>query len=1139
MAGQHEKASSYCSTFTADCINSRRCFMTGEYCSKQINIQKERARLHADNKINAFVIMNFSNMSDVVYKWRLKTFIESLKKLLYFSGDKIYCMPESTQECPEELKVCNQGGQDSHNHSKTSSQWEPVKEINVVRADSNYASNYVICNRVCQQMQIADLIIVDVSSENTNVFYEFGMAVAFQKMILPICYSESFFEMKVPDAIVQGEKKWQKALEMLGADEREEKEKKKEEIPSILDKISRFKRHIDCYPWRRTLFENYGIRYRSEKDSNCITEIEQEQRLDEKQGKDRERALDEIKSKVSELQVTQYLDYEEARRTSYGFTDIQYSRFPYIEKLKEDGPCIGELIYNRLKNTYNNARYKDNTLVVYTMDGFLNESQAGLCIINFFKNITVQMKEEHCFCGDRVGVLVQANTIPENVKDAKTEKNLLYGVGEIIHIGMNQALYTAAKEKIKPKDFLKIKNDFLENESGEAKNNYWKSDVIQFVKNHIRNKSILIYPNTPVYVNRVKNGLQKDIFNVENGGEYSLRHCFCLYHVMLQTLKYTNELVVDISKNSLQSLFWLGAAHGSDIYSITVQHEESEQERTILTGSPEKKERSIFDVSGLWAAILRSHDTEGFYHQLELAQRGIEQHSKLMPKDTEHYEERLKEYLYKDNQKFLEMDIEKIDVVKEITALFHEKNQREEKAMESYYRDRFWKPMLRYNQLQIYLPQVDDVNAQDNEPRLHTVKWDVDAIAALSHYLSKRKLIGEYSFKTLKKGVADFKAKKANFITVGSDAQPLTASMDSSAEKTESLAEYIYHQIKNGSGDVKSGKELIHKKHEINKQFACPGKSPNCRIFKGFACIDDHSRILLTQTPQSTCFGCLEKTRQFFPRKSAASFYHDENEIPENECTLKNTENVHIQLAQLVLWREVPQNRQDKVLFQVALTGASGPSTFALSALLVDDGQKEETFKLPNEFHYISSSENENTQSILNTRIGANLLSRLQEHIREKFMDTYFEELKKELNKPDKHSTSDVEKQFITQMRYAAAMYLSTVLYQYFLPFLSMEDECRLYNGMCFFISSMIAVGIPIIPTEESHKKNYKVFCRNVADVVSNVLKDILHKFRGVEALYQVEVLVDGETNCDSRKVLSIKELEGSYHSSVNCLFVR
>ena len=75
-----------------------------------------------------------------------------------------------------------------------------------------------------------------------------------------------------------------------------------------------------------------------------------------------------------------------------------------------------------------NGREKDpyNTVVIYTMDGFLNEEQAGQCIINFFYNMTLQMKLSHCFCGDRVGILVQVEDVFDKPKDTKTGQELFY-----------------------------------------------------------------------------------------------------------------------------------------------------------------------------------------------------------------------------------------------------------------------------------------------------------------------------------------------------------------------------------------------------------------------------------------------------------------------------------------------------------------------------------------------------------------------------------------------------------------------------------------------------------------------------------------------------------------------------------------
>ena len=821
------------------------------------------------------------------------------------------------------------------------------------------------------------------------------------------------------------------------------------------------------------------------------------------------------------------------------------------------------------------------------------------------------MKEEHCLCGDRVGVLIQGNVIPEDVKDAKTDKNLLYSVGEIIRIGMNQATYVSSKEKIKPEDFLATTDQTMQdNLSNEEKNgDGWRKDIIRFTKEHIRNKSMSIYPDNPIYVNRVKNGLQKDILSVSgknkknifaNRGkkDNSLENYFCLYHVMLRTLKYTNEIVVDISRNSLQSLFWLGAAHGSEIYAITVRHEENDEERVITTGAPKKRERDIFDVSGLWAAILRSNDTEGFYRQLALVQFGIEQHTKFMIKNLGYYGDRFLEYLYKTVHDIPEEDLsEDAPQIKKtgnhrqstkhvaeagtlpacvdgcsgrdlflvgIKKDLDQKEREEAQSLESYYRDRFWRPMLKYNQLRIYLPQVDDMDLVDEEPRLHIVKWDVDAVAALSRYLSKRKIIGEYHFQTLPKDTADEGATNLNFICVGDAARPLVRKNNSADRQsaTESLAENIYSKIKPDSESFGT-KQMCNVIHERDMIEGTPcvimGKGRSL-TYKGFTRFGSKPpEGVYTQLPYSICYAHAWKNNHENSAKGTdvpKNYYHNLMEIQRGSCEFRNNgDRHHIQIAQLILWREVPKDKHGKVYYRVALTGASGPATFALAALLVDDEQKIDIFKE-------KSNDSVKRRAELEEMADKRLLSHLQENIRKKLMEVYLKKLDEALNalsiKVTKRTKENenyicrigcgIEKNqkvaYITRVKHAASIYLSTLLYQYFFPFLSIEDEHRICNGMRTYISDMMASGLSPFalnypPNEDKRSKaisNKSV--REVAALVTSVLEEVLKSFRGIEAFYQVKVYVDEKQNRDTRKVKDICELKDASTSPVNCLFV-
>ena len=104
--------------------------------------------------------MNYSSMSYIMYVSLIKPFIEGLKKHLFIDSKK------------NRIACCSKPS----NYHKPSG-FTSVEKIHVHRADSNPVSSNIICNRICQLIQIADLIIVDVSVESANVFYELGLAM--------------------------------------------------------------------------------------------------------------------------------------------------------------------------------------------------------------------------------------------------------------------------------------------------------------------------------------------------------------------------------------------------------------------------------------------------------------------------------------------------------------------------------------------------------------------------------------------------------------------------------------------------------------------------------------------------------------------------------------------------------------------------------------------------------------------------------------------------------------------------------------------------------------------------------------------------------------------------------------------------
>lgn len=990
-------------------MHARRCFMSGEYCAKQANVNQERRKLHEKGIINAFVIMNFSDMSDVVYKWRIRDYIKTLAG--YFcvnpkTGDVKLFHKESEAEAFAKQKIGE-------------NEWKHVKEIDVTRADSNSATNYVVCDRVCQQMQIADLIVVDVTVENANVFYEFGLAVAMGKLILPMCYSESFYYM--PDH-----------MKMLPTEPKN------------------YQKHIDCFPWRRRLFENFGLRFRR------------------------------TESKVKYLPFAEVTTQEP--NIEHVFGDKKYKLFPF------DQEEIGTKIYEEISKSYNDLRTeKLNTMVVYTMDGFVkvqenakNDDEAVKCIINYYTFMTSKVKSSHCFCGDRVVTLVQEDIVGEDNKDARIKYRLPYQIGDLVHIGVNQATYIAQRDKIVDSDFLKTKKKF---ESDTE-----RDEAIRAVKKHIGNRSIMIPLNPPVYVDHAIHGLQKGIFKEEDNS--SPGDNFCFFHIMLRTLKYANEIVVDISNNCVEALFWLGMAHGADVHAIAVRNDRAGREKEQT--QEEQKERKVFDVAGLWTAVMKENNTEEFYRQLVLAQTGIEQRSKLMLTNADEYAEQMLDWLrgaaYLDN------------LSKKINDTLNDKKKDEEKKLESYYRNRLWGHLIQRNSLHLYMQQSGKkADGDQPEPKqLLVSKWDMDAISELSYYLSKRKVLSESIITALKdtqthqrtntstedsdtgtNQTTDSRTRHSNFISVGAYAKPCM-----SPDKKE------YEPLGAHMNSILAGNNvgILNSSNHVEKTITCPNnQSIKYRGFK-------HERMhWYTFMPEPVCYKCMENTsdknlgedgnkpRNNEPEEKKCPFYnHAQEAKPE-----------HTQMAQVLFWRE--ENSEDEEYnYQMSLIGASGPATYALTYLFVDEFQKKNVIK---------NKDDENSK----------LLISLQRNIRESFMEEY----RKALN-------DQVEED--NDQRKKVEMYLSTVLYRYFFPFLSKADEARIANGLFAYLTSL---GVEE-PTKEAIKKQ---------------MTDLLERFRGVEAMYMVTVQVESKQE-DSRTVIKIEPWPSSAdgnstESNVACLFTK
>lgn len=65
-------------------------------------------------------------------------------------------------------------------------------ERRIRRADQVSQIGYVMCESICRRIQEADLVVVDLSLDNANVFYGLGLAVGLEKRLLILCDEERY-----------------------------------------------------------------------------------------------------------------------------------------------------------------------------------------------------------------------------------------------------------------------------------------------------------------------------------------------------------------------------------------------------------------------------------------------------------------------------------------------------------------------------------------------------------------------------------------------------------------------------------------------------------------------------------------------------------------------------------------------------------------------------------------------------------------------------------------------------------------------------------------------------------------------------------------------------------------------------------
>jgi hypothetical protein len=120
----------------------RRCFMTGKPCVSEEMISRRLEEVHSKKRPpEGFVIMAYRPNLNAFYDWSLARLFQS--------------------QYGTEAQVLK-------------------------RADQVRRTGYVICEKICRRIQESSFVVVDVSIDNANVFYEFGLAYGLRHKMLII-----------------------------------------------------------------------------------------------------------------------------------------------------------------------------------------------------------------------------------------------------------------------------------------------------------------------------------------------------------------------------------------------------------------------------------------------------------------------------------------------------------------------------------------------------------------------------------------------------------------------------------------------------------------------------------------------------------------------------------------------------------------------------------------------------------------------------------------------------------------------------------------------------------------------------------------------------------------------------------------
>lgn len=639
-----------------------RCFITGQSCTHKRQIALKRKENHEKGIVSVFVVMAFTNMGFSLFDIIKDGVEQEIKKCFGFNSSK-----------EPELR----------DSKKKNEPLEPVKQVCFERADFSVSTGHVICNRVCDLIQVADIVMIDVSRPNPNVFYELGMAMSMGKDILPVCFTKIYYYKSKIEIEYDNQIKY---------------------FPKIKELYEYFSLYCHANgtpkaygPYKDSVEEkkNSGYKFDDENEKLCVGEFMYRLLADG---------------------ITKNNDEGSKKNTLmlYSEKGIEVSKTEHDKLAK-----FSEIIENVRKITEavsNPQLFHGDQALILAQDNKLYEkdidNDKGKLIGYNVADITKDGVQKAIEKAQENSVFSRPRF--EEKPEGEEHKHhsqafIAYGRSPIFM----ERIRSASHRELRLFTDVVLKQANNENNNDDD-NNASNGNVYLSVKEEYKK-----YPewNTPFYT---------------------------YLNVMVTYMRYANQVLIDTYANDIVAYFWLGVCHAAGVDTVRIertftdddkQNEEERKERArqrggeaVFTDTEDeyyKTIRSVFDVAGLWCAYVNARNIQDYLLQLEKVEVGILEHHYAYvdgkvgeieineylkrrsrePSLAENIEKALEWPKTDDNHKIegcLENIKGKIEEIRSALNQYHENeeliseyNNKKDVLQERYYRHVFWQAMGR------------------------------------------------------------------------------------------------------------------------------------------------------------------------------------------------------------------------------------------------------------------------------------------------------------------------------------------------------------------------------------------------------------------------------------------------------------